>query len=395
MIERVVKHAIPRQPDDTSLWMEHIVHLARLALTGRGQDVDLYVRRLARIYRGQNPELSTMLVEMLRRAPTRSSPLREKGVAEATPVDLDSRSPLVRQEWPAVVPVEPVLDRSIADALSQVAAERQQSDRLLEAGLNPTRTALFTGPPGVGKTLAARWIARELDLPFLVLDLSTVMSSFLGKTGNNLRRVLDYAKNSSCVLLLDELDAIAKRRDDQIEVGELKRLVTVLLQEIDDWPPTSLLLAATNHSELLDPAVWRRFEVVLDFQMPGVELLKQSILGLIDETEVDESLIDALAAVFQGHSFSDVERDITSARRMSVVHNIRLADSVVQLISRNVQGLDFELRKKIAGDLVFKGELSQRKASELLHVSRDVIRQSTKLTATETGGSVSRTARVI
>src|SRR5665213_3572636 len=126
-------------------------------------------------------------------------------------------------------------------------------------------------PPGVGKTLAARWIARELHRPLLTLDLSAVMSSFLGRTGANVRHVLDYAKGVDCVLLLDELDSIAKRRDDASDVGELKRLVTVLLQEIDDWPSTGLLIAATNHSDLLDPAVWRRFEMRVNFPMPGDE----------------------------------------------------------------------------------------------------------------------------
>src|SRR2546427_8279310 len=95
------------------------------------------------------------------------------------------------------------------------------------------------------------------------------MSSYLGKTGANVRAVLSHAQEQPCVLLLDEFDAIAKRRDDDSDVGELKRLVTVILQTIDDWQPTSLLVAATNHSDLLDPAVWRRFDVTLQFDLPN------------------------------------------------------------------------------------------------------------------------------
>ena len=130
-------------------------------------------------------------------------------------------------------------------------------------GLSPTRSAIFVGPPGVGKTLTARWLASQLGVPLYVLDLTAVMSSLLGRSGTNLRAALDFAKRSPCVLLLDEIDAIAKRRSDDTDIGELKRLVTVILQEVDEWPATGLLLAATNHAELIDPALWRRFDLVI------------------------------------------------------------------------------------------------------------------------------------
>ena len=165
----------------------------------------------------------------------------------AIPVDIDTRLQLARPEYPVELDIEPVWTDSIRQKLEQIIFERHQEKDLYAAGLHPTRTALFTGPPGVGKTLAARWIAKKLDRPLIVLELSAVMSSFLGRTGSNIRNIFDYAKGVNCVLLLDELDAVAKRRDDAVEIGELKRLVTVLLQGIDDWPPTGILLAATNH----------------------------------------------------------------------------------------------------------------------------------------------------
>jgi len=187
-------------------------------------------------------------------------------------------------------------------------------------GLHPSKSILFTGPPGVGKTLAAKWIARQLNRPLLVLDLAAVMSSFLGRTGNNIRYVLDYAKNTECVLLLDELDAIAKRRDDTSEIGELKRLVTVLLQEIDDWPPTGLLIAATNHPDLLDPAVWRRFEVVVEFGKPErrqIEILVNRLLE--NQIENISKWSGVLSFVFSGKSYSEIERQITLIRKTSAI----------------------------------------------------------------------------
>jgi SpoVK/Ycf46/Vps4 family AAA+-type ATPase len=235
------------------------------------------------------------------------------------PVDLDSRLDLVRVEWHPTVPVAPIWSAVIRRALRQLVAERNAGERLAAAALEPTRTVLFSGPPVVGKTLAARWVAQELGRPLVVLDLATVMSSFLGRTGTNLRHVMDYAKSLDSVLLLDEIDVLAKRRDDQHEVGELKRLVTALLQEIDAWPSSSLLIAATNHAELLDPAAWRRFELQVAFGLPAerevLAAVRTFLRAASPDTAVAEPLQRALALLFTGQSYSDIERALTGVRR--------------------------------------------------------------------------------
>ena len=241
--------------------------MARIGLSGRTQDVQSLIHRISKRYRTASPELSAALTDLLRQTPTRSSPLR-RATEAALPVDVDSRFQLLRVEEVPFLDHEPVFANDVQSALDALVAERREEIVLREAGLEPVRSAIFTGPPGVGKTLAARWVARALGRPLLILDLSAVMSSYLGRTGSNLRHVLDYAKSIDCVLLLDELDAIAKRRDDRGEIGELKRLVTVLLQQLDDWPASGLLIAATNHADLLDPAIWRRFELAVEFPLP-------------------------------------------------------------------------------------------------------------------------------
>jgi SpoVK/Ycf46/Vps4 family AAA+-type ATPase len=257
---------------------------------------------------------------------------------------------------------------------------------IIETGLEPTRTALFTGPPGVGKTMAARWVARMLKRPLVVLDLAAVMSSYLGRTGTNLRHVLEYAKTLDCVLLLDELDAIAKRRDDRGEIGELKRLVTVLLQQLDDWPSSGLLIAATNHAELLDPAVWRRFEEIVEFPLPSEAAAKSFILDHLATVSANsESWASVLAVIFKGVSFSEIDHRLKSSRRAAVLSGNGLDQQLATLI--NTATMTKQERIDLAVELSSKGLLSQRRAHELTGASRDTIRaRAEKASAIKTPG---------
>ena len=165
--------------EENKISNEEIVQIARLALAGRPQDVQTFLRRLARRHRAELPGLAAQLTQLLQEAPTRQSPLRREATAPV-PVDLESRLQLLRVEEQPTLDVEPIWDASVKRALHQILSERQRDEALLKQGLVPTRSIIFTGPPGVGKTFAARWIARELNRPLLTLDLSAVMSSFLG-----------------------------------------------------------------------------------------------------------------------------------------------------------------------------------------------------------------------
>lgn len=363
--------------DDINFKPEEFVQLARLALAGRRQDVELYLRRSAKRYRTSMPALADQLVTLLRDAPTRSSPLRREAAAPPVPVDLDTRLQLIRAQAVHELDVEPVYAESVWAALHQLVAERRERDALEAKGLAPTRTALFTGAPGVGKTLGAKWLARELQMPLLTLDLSAVMSSFLGRTGNNLRYVLDYAKDVECILLLDEFDAIAKRRDDTSEVGELKRLVTVLLQEIDDWPPGGLLIAATNHPDLLDPAVWRRFEIGIDFPMPDDAMVTEAVRRFLRaDGSVNDNWVRIMSILFRTISFSDIERKIAAMRRAAAVSGVPTAAHLARTVRENAASLTRQDRTRLAAELVSAGLSSQREAYELTGVSRDTIRKA-------------------
>lgn len=366
--------------DDLDPVRTALVQLARLSLTGREQDTSLFVQRTARKLRETEPALAEALVGMLREAPTRSSPLRRSGAAgpKEIPVDSDSRLSLARVEDPPLIDADPILPTAVERVIQQLIDERCRGKQLAKVGLAPTRTALLLGPPGVGKTMAARWMAASLGLPLLVLDLSAVMSSLLGRTGMNLRYVLDYAKSQRCVLLIDELDSIGKRRNDDSDVGELKRLVNVLLQQLDDWPSDgSLLLGATNHPQLLDPAIWRRFEVAVEFPLPDLPARVDAI-ERFSARDLDEKTTMALAKMFDGSSFSEIESALQRAQRGVALGYGSLAASIAEIAAERTRRLAPAARREMAASLVQDLGVSQRRAHELTGVSRDTIRKAVR-----------------
>lgn len=357
--------------DETAEIRENFVHLARIALSGRHQDIHAFLRRITK--HSVDQELTAKVIGLLRKAPTPASPLR--GTTDAMlPVDADSRHHLVQVDEHPYVSIGPFYEDSVSQTIARLIAERHNLGLLLQNDLEPTRTVLLTGPPGVGKTLTAKWIAQQLGVPLLTLDLSSVVSSYLGRTGANLRRVLDHAKEYSCILLLDELDAVAKRRDDSEEVGELKRLVTVLNQQLDDWPSKNLLVAATNHSCLLDPAIWRRFDEIIEFNLPGQQAICDFLNALLASSLQNPcEWSNILSFALSGRSFGDIERTILNARRASVLYGTDISSHFASLLSGS--GLSRQKRTEIACKLVSNGYLSQRRAQEIVGVSRDTIRK--------------------
>jgi len=163
------------------------------------------------------------------------------------------------------------LDESVCNACEELIEEQRRADVLRAHGLEPRHRLLLAGPPGNGKTSLAEAIAYELALPLFTVRYDAVVTSYLGETAQRLRRLFDFARTEPCVLFFDEFDAIGKERGDIHETGEIKRVITTLLLQIDDLPPYCVLVGATNHPELLDRATWRRFELRLNLDAPSAK----------------------------------------------------------------------------------------------------------------------------
>lgn len=237
------------------------------------------------------------------------------------PVDSESRTVLADVVYPSENNMNVILSTENKENLSTFILSYKNADKLNSIGIGVSNTLLLYGPPGCGKTQCAYLIARELNLPLVIARLDSLISSYLGTTAKNIRALFDFAQKMPCVLFLDEFDAIAKARDDSNELGELKRVVNSLLQNVDAMSSDSLLIAATNHDKLLDSAVWRRFEYKLKIELPDtnaivkmIDLFTRNANNLNDKEKME------LAIVFTGLSGANVEEILVKAMRKAVIH---------------------------------------------------------------------------
>lgn len=187
------------------------------------------------------------------------------------PVDQESRFPLLESINVANISDPFVCDLDQQAIVDEFVSMVQKRGVLERHGLESAASLLLYGPPGCGKSLLAQHIAKRLGLPLYLARLDSLVSSFLGSTSKNLRAVFDYAARQPCILFLDEFDAVAKLRDDPHEMGELKRVVNSFLQAFDSHAKDLIVIAATNHDQLLDAAIWRRFQLALNLRLPSEE----------------------------------------------------------------------------------------------------------------------------
>ncbi|MFO9570989.1 ATP-binding protein [Legionella pneumophila serogroup 1] len=258
------------------------------------------------------------------------------------PKDKEKGFPLFDIKQPQRSIEELILSPENTSIIEELLEEHRRNDVLKSYGMKASQKIILFGPPGCGKTLAAEVIAYELDYPLAVVRLDALISSYLGETASNLRKVFDFISQYPLVVLFDEFDAIGKERGDTSEHGELRRVVNAVLQMIDAYQGKSLILAATNHEHLLDTAIWRRFDETIDFPIPTNSLIHKilslKLRGVRRQFELDEpELINCLS----GLSGADIERVVRRAIKRIILHNQEFLT-----LSDIKKSIDRELRKK-------------------------------------------------
>jgi SpoVK/Ycf46/Vps4 family AAA+-type ATPase len=222
--------------------------------------------------------------------------------------------PVIREEK------DIVLSDNTRSALDELLLEHNKADVLKSYGLTPSQKLLFCGPPGCGKTMAAEIVANCLSLPLVLIRLDSVISSFLGETASNLRKVFDFITKNPVVALFDEFDALTKDRGDAADHGELKRSVNAVLQMLDGYRGESVLIATTNYESLLDHAVWRRFDEIVRFDVPNLEQIKRLLEVKLSGVRRNFNTEDReISGLFKGLSHADIERVLRRAVKEMVL----------------------------------------------------------------------------
>ena len=260
----------------------------------------------------QHGVLATQLADALRAT--------APGAPRQGPTASGGGSPLVFELEPSRRLSELVLPPAVRGAVEGLIEEHHRSDLLRSYGLEPRHRVLLVGPPGSGKTSLAEVVATEIMVPLLVARYEALITSYLGETAGRLDALFAAVRTRPCVLFFDEFDTIAKERGDTHETGEIKRVVSSLLLQIDRLPSHVVVIVATNHPELLDRAVWRRFQARLHLPAASREGIVSFLDGWVARSGISLGYSHrTLADKMLGQSFAEVEEFVATVQRRLVL----------------------------------------------------------------------------
>ena len=252
-------------------------------------------------------------------APHRMGRMLQNGIAS-----------LVHEITPEVKMSDLFLSDENESVLREVVEEHMRRELLLTYGLAPRNRLMFVGPPGNGKTSLAEALAFDLMLPLVVVRYEGLIGSFLGETASRLNRVFEYARQQNCLLFFDEFDAIGKERGDTHETGEIKRVVSSLLLQIDALPSRTVVVVASNHPQLLDSAAWRRFQVRIELNPPNNASIKKYLVEYQKKTQLNFGLSpETIVRKLKISSYAELEEFCRDVLRTSILQKLTSkADSI-------------------------------------------------------------------
>ncbi|WP_276833790.1 AAA family ATPase [Chryseobacterium cucumeris] len=363
-----------KELNKTDTTLKYIIDLVAAGIIGDTRKVEMISLTIARSIRKSNPEVATSIQDLLvLNSSAGSSAVRSYG---NIPIPTDNETHLEMARIIKPYPeggVLPIFNEKVNDWINDILEERENLNTLLAFDITPSTNLLLIGLPGTGKTMLAHYIASRLNKNLVVMDLASSISNLMGKTGHNIKKVLNYAKETGSILLLDEFDAIAKKRDDQTDLGEIKRVVNVLLMELENWPISSMLIATSNHPELLDKAIWRRFDHIMEIPLPSseeiIKLLEQNLIQFVSEDLKNISILKLIAELLNGKSASDICKFTNSVKRRIALKNEELI--IASLNELESYSTDKKIRGKfciLAKEMLGK-KITVRKLSEMTGLS--------------------------
>lgn len=262
------------------------------------------------------------------------------------PQDRERGTTLLEIRTPQRYLDELIVSPDLQDQIEIVLQEYRAIQVLQSNNLRARQKLLLAGPPGCGKTLCAEVIASELGLPLIYTRFDAVISSYLGETAANLRKVFDYAGRGTWVVFFDEFDAIGKSREDVEDHGELKRVVNTFLQLLDNFVSDSIFIAATNHERLLDKALWRRFDDILFFDLPNTDQVRKLLHKKLSSIRHGELNIENFVNLMAGWSHADVERVCFEAMKIAVLQRQTVITDEIFLVAYERQRRRLDIVQK-------------------------------------------------